>query len=173
MTKYTLPLVLFAMLIIAPGCQALRDLTSDLAGNGPDLTRTATGVSMKLWLRKADVSPENAQRYRTVIVEGRALLDRGDVPTETLDALAELLNSKIENEVVRAVIQQGIEIVKTRTNIPADGIVPHKARVYVFAVLDGAVDGIDKYLASIDTDEPLVGTAPPLELSGDTEVSFR
>ncbi len=164
MKKITLVLCL-AVLPFVAGCASFGSIFKD---EGPGLTRTATSISMHLWLKKAVVDKSKAAEYRTYILEARGLLAQGQVPSETLDRVASLLNQKIDNDLVRAVIQQGIEIVKTRVVLPSTGILPQSAKVWVFAVLDGSVDGINLYLAEAELPQTSIG-APPTK----TVVSFR
>jgi hypothetical protein len=147
------------------GCASLRQILTD---EGPSFTRTATSISMHLWLKKTGVAKERATEYRTYILEGRALLSQGQVPAETLDKVAALLNEKIDNDVVRAVIQQGIEMVKTKVVLPSTGLLPESAKVWVFAVLDGAVDGINQHLAEADLPQGAPSAQPGLSV-----ISFR
>lgn len=154
-------------LVVLAGCQSFRTVINE---EGPALTRTATAVSMRLWLQKTEADHADVVKYRTVILEARGLINNGDVPASTLDIVADLLNEQIDNDIVRSVIQQGIDIIKRRIEIPTDGLLSTEVKIWVNAVLDGAVDGINDYLA-LPPDMPAAHGAPVL--TAGTNISFR
>lgn len=146
------------------GCATLNDHVIE----GVGITKTATSISMNIWLSKVNFDKDMAAKYKMYILEGKALIVNGEAPASALDDLAALLNTKIDSEIVRAIIQQGIETIKTRVVFPTTGIIPDSVKPWLFAVLDGAVQGIDTYLAS----------QQPPQSSGTfvlakTEISFR
>lgn len=158
----TVIMVLFSFLFL--GCVSLNDHVVE----GVGITRTATSISMNIWLTKTNFDRDLASKYRTYIFESKTLIQDGQAPASALDDLANFLNSKIQSEIVRAIIQQGIETIKTRVVFPTTGIIPDSVKPWVFAVLDGAIQGIDMYL---DTQTP-----PTQSVTGalaKTEISFR
>lgn len=146
------------------GCTTLNDHVVE----GVGITRTATSISMNIWLSKTNFNRDMATKYKAYILEGKALIVSGETPASALDDLAALLNSKIDSEIVRAIIQQGIETIKTRVVFPTTGIIPDSVKPWIFAVLDGAVQGIDMYLSSQQTPQ----TSNPFVLTR-TEISFK
>lgn len=146
------------------GCTTINDYVVE----GVGITRTATSISMNIWLSKTNFDKNMAAKYKTYILEGKALIASGEAPASALDDLAALLNSKIDSEIVRAIIQQGIETIKTRVVFPTTGIIPDSVKPWLFAVLDGSVQGIDTYLASQQPPQ----SVGPLSLSR-TDISFR
>lgn len=161
MLKIFLTICLSFMLL---GCTTLNDNVVE----GVGITKTATSISMNIWLTKTNFDRDLAAKYRTYILEGKALIANGEAPASALDDLAAFLNNKIDSEIVRAIIQQGIETIKTRVVFPTTGIIPDSVKPWLFAVLDGSVQGIETYLASQQPPQ----TSGPLILSR-TEISFR
>jgi hypothetical protein len=156
---------ILSLSVIGGGCATFRNIIKD---EGPSFSRTATSVSMHLWLKKSNVDKAKAAEYKTYILEARALVAQGEVPATVLDEIAKRLNEKIDNDIVRAVIQQGIETIKTRVVLPSSGLLPESAKVWVFAVLDGAVDGINLYLSEATLPQGTVGATPEKSV-----ISFR
>lgn len=154
--------ILFCFLFI--GCTSLNDYVVE----GVGITRTATSISMNIWLTKTNFDRELAAKYRAYIFESKALIQDGQAPASALDDLASFLNSKIQSEIVRAIVQQGIETIKTRVVFPTTGIIPAEVKPWIFAVLDGAVQGIDMYLSSQQAPQ----TSNPFVLTR-TEISFK
>jgi hypothetical protein len=154
--KVTIFAVALALLMVAPSCQSLPPIVQT---EGPSVARFMVKTGTRWALAEKEASADAALRIRGYIVEGRALIADNEAPASALDELAVYLNTKIDNELVRRAIQQGIEFVKTEVEIPVSGAIPAEVKVWVFAVLDGAADGCQEYANTLSAPPSISGSA--------------
>jgi hypothetical protein len=96
-------------------------------------------------LAKSEATVAQAAAVKAVLLDVKTLVNTGTPPVYVLDQAAELLNAKISSPIVRAMIQAGILTLKTKVVIPVNGTITPEIKLWVNAVLDGAVDGCDAY----------------------------
>lgn len=162
--KFIVPVLLALLLVVVPGCKSLPQVVVD---NGPAVLQVATNLGVRAALSQAHASREEASFTKAYLVDARKLIDVGAPPATALDQIAELLNSKITNPTIRAAIQTAISNLKAHVTLPVSGVIPENVKVWVLAVLNGAIDGCDTYLTGLQSPAaaPLLGT--------EDKISFR
>jgi hypothetical protein len=136
--------VLFASLLLSalPACKSLPHF---VINEGPQVLRTSTALGAQWALAKSEATVAQAAAVKAVLLDVKTLVNTGTPPVYVLDQAAELLNAKISSPIVRAMIQAGILTLKTKVVIPVNGTITPEIKLWVNAVLDGAVDGCDAY----------------------------
>jgi hypothetical protein len=157
-----LSLVSFAVLPLA-SCRSTPPVVNQ---EGPSVLRASTAIGVQWALSRAGASVDEAVRIKTYLVDAKLLLNTGQPPVTVLDQLAAMLNARITNSTVRAIIQAGVLTLKTRVTIPVDGVISPEVKMWVNAVLDGAILGCDSYRPG----QAPLGTVPEIESD---HISFR
>ncbi len=140
---------------------ACRSVPPIVAIEGPEVAKFMVKTGTRWALAENHATAEKAIAIQSYIVQGRALIADGSAPAGALDQLAALLNDKIDSELVRRAIQQGIEFVKTNVTIPVDGLIQPELKVWILAVLDGAIAGCSEYAASLNAPGAVPSLAAP------------
>lgn len=146
---------------------ACRSIAPIIKTDGPDVAKFMVKTGVRWALAEKHSTAEQALKIQSYVLQGRTLIADGTAPVGALDELAAILNSKIENELVRRAIQQGVEFIKSSVSIPVDGVITPALKVWILAVLDGAIQGCQEYAVSLDAP----GAAP--SLSAPDYISFR
>jgi hypothetical protein len=132
---------------------------------GPGLLRSTTSIGVQWALARTNATTDQAVQIKLVLIDARALINNGTPPAFVLDQVADLMNSRISNPTVRAMIQAGILALKTKVVLPVSGKITPEVKLWVNAVIDGAIDGCDAYRP---------GSSPVAEMeAGSDKISFR
>lgn len=152
--RTVVPALLLALLLPLSACTVItRPPVSD---QGPQLVRTATALGVNVALRQSGATQAQALEIQKHLLDAKLMLTTGTPPASALDALAAFLNTRITNSYVRTAVQAGILLIRTNVVIPVDGLVPEQVKVWILAVLDGAIDGCGSYATGYSA----AGTVP-------------
>lgn len=152
-------IALLACLPLTLGCKSFPQIVTD---NGPAVLQVAANLGVRTALAQTHASAAEATQVRAHLAEARALIGAGEVPAYTLDTIANLLNARIKNELVRAAVQAVIVNLKSHMQLPVTGMLSNKAKVWVLAVLDGSISGCDAYLAGQVAAAGSIGNDPTI-----------
>jgi hypothetical protein len=159
-------LLVIAALLPLTVLGACRNIPPVVKEEGPSVLRASTAIGVQWALSRAGASTEEALRVKNYLIDASLLLNTGQPPVTVLDQIASLLNQKITNSTVRAIIQAGILTLKTKVTIPVDGVVSPEVKMWVNAVLEGAILGCAAYTPG----QAPLGTVPEVH---DDQISFR
>ena len=139
-------LVLVAM-VATMGCRTF------IIDEGSVIVQTSVRVGMRWGLQELGTTQDQALRYRLYVQESKQMLVGGQLPGTVLDDLAAFLNEKLDHDILRSVIQHGVEIVKERVTFPQDGPISEEVKTWIYSILDGAIAGIDDYVGGLNNPE--------------------
>jgi hypothetical protein len=164
--KLKLGLMLLAVAFLPMGVSGCKTLNPVIRDHGPAVLQVACNLGVRAALYQSSVTIEDTNKIKSYLVDAKGLIDVGQPPAYALDQVAVLLNAKITSPIVRSAIQAAIVNLKSQVSLPVTGVISPDTKVWVLAVLNGAIDGCDAHIAG----KQVVGSP---NIGSDPVINFR